>query len=683
MSAPEQASPLELEHLIGYAGLATQSVQAHAVDADSMIYHASALVIIGSQADPHRQSLLRGHTEDVTCLAQSLDGEYLASGQQGGRGERSGDAWVYVWSYAQRVPIYRLQGLKGKAEAVAFSRDNRFIAGSDEERRLLVWDLQNGQLVNGSQHEAPISCIAWGPVLARESRRGAARPSSYKLAVAAGWHVKEVFLHFNVKAMQYEAEATPLALPASGLVRAYASAAYTAGDAFLLAGTQVGELCVFALAQEPPQPPADAPPAAAAPRKSGVFRACVPVSAGAGGVRALALDGDCVWLGAGDGKVKRFRGSDQSWLMEEEGIVEGRVVALSLCADRRSLLAGTSAGHLYSVDAGSLAARVLYTSHTAAVRCVAFSAASSERVASASADGSVRLWDLSSYAVTFSAQRTGQLPTCLVLGGELGGSGALVLSGWEDGAIFCHDPDEQQTPQHTPAAPRAPNGALPARGLAWSIARAHGGGVSALALSETALVSAGRDAKLRVWGLASRQCEAEFSEHTKPITAMLLDVSQPNIVHTCGQDQLVVSFDLRKKRRLTYHALREGQLTAMVQRPQGELELLTATHDGLVFVWDVDEAAPVGMLREPHGQKLNALALSPSGKYLAVCTEQGAQLQVWDVASGEPGTNLAPIAIGGAHSEAVASAAWSPDERQIVSVGRDGLVAVWNWFGAS
>ena len=217
----------------------------------------------GRAAPPHRPPL-------APRRAQSLDGEYLASGQQGGRGERSGDAWVYVWSYAQRVPIYRLQGLKGKAEAVAFSRwarhrarrraavggrgarsacvsrgwvgerpsaapfrpirapfrsarrgrvcrDNRFIAGSDEERRLLVWDLQNGQLVNGSQHEAPISCIAWGPVLARESRRGAARPSSYKLAVGEGQGERRGGGGVSA-AMKRAVSYTHLPLPTKGIV---------------------------------------------------------------------------------------------------------------------------------------------------------------------------------------------------------------------------------------------------------------------------------------------------------------------------------------------------------------------------------------------------------------------------------------------------------------------------------
>lgn len=35
-----------------------------------MVYHASSLVVLASQSDPHRQTLLRGHSAEVVCLAQ-------------------------------------------------------------------------------------------------------------------------------------------------------------------------------------------------------------------------------------------------------------------------------------------------------------------------------------------------------------------------------------------------------------------------------------------------------------------------------------------------------------------------------------------------------------------------------------------------------------------------------------
>jgi WD40 repeat protein len=41
----------------------------------------------------------------------------------------------------------------------------------------------------------------------------------------------------------------------------------------------------------------------------------------------------------------------------------------------------------------------------------------------------------------------------------------------------------------------------------------------------------------------------------------------------------------------------------------------------------------------------------------------------------------APLSVGLAHSNEVCQAHFSPDGKQIVSVGKDACVCVWNWFG--
>ena len=41
------------------------------------------------------------------------------------------------------------------------------------------------------------------------------------------------------------------------------------------------------------------------------------------------------------------------------------------------------------------------------------------------------------------------------------------------------------------------------------------------------------------------------------------------------------------------------------------------------------------------------------------------------------------VAEGWAHSAVVKSVEWSPDERQLVSIGIDACICVWNFFGSS
>jgi WD40 repeat protein len=70
---------LELEHAIGYSGKIVQSVYLHPNGKD-FIYIAGGCIVICDLNDPHQQTFLRGHDNQITCLALSNTGNLLASG---------------------------------------------------------------------------------------------------------------------------------------------------------------------------------------------------------------------------------------------------------------------------------------------------------------------------------------------------------------------------------------------------------------------------------------------------------------------------------------------------------------------------------------------------------------------------------------------------------------------------
>ena len=74
-----------------------------------------------------------------------------------------------------------------------------------------------------------------------------------------------------------------------------------------------------------------------------------------------------------------------------------------------------------------------------------------------------------------------------------------------------------------------------------------------------------------------------------------------------------------------------------------------------------------------ESEELFAIAISNSNKYFAVGGALGV-LRIYDFSSGQF------IHECRAHSGAIAAIAFSPDDKQIVSTGRDGLVAIWNIF---
>lgn len=70
---------MELEHAIGYSGRIVRSVYMHPNGKD-MVYISGGCIVICDINDPHKQSFLRAHDNQITCLAISPDGTLIASG---------------------------------------------------------------------------------------------------------------------------------------------------------------------------------------------------------------------------------------------------------------------------------------------------------------------------------------------------------------------------------------------------------------------------------------------------------------------------------------------------------------------------------------------------------------------------------------------------------------------------
>jgi WD40 repeat protein len=89
-------------------------------------------ILIGEQ---HMQSL-QGHTDCVTSVAFSPDGQILASGSE--------DGTVILWDTATNqpigIPFHQTDSNLG-ITSIAFSPDGRFLASSDYDGIIVVWDV--------------------------------------------------------------------------------------------------------------------------------------------------------------------------------------------------------------------------------------------------------------------------------------------------------------------------------------------------------------------------------------------------------------------------------------------------------------------------------------------------------------------------------------------------------------
>ena len=121
-------------------------------DGQHIIYPLGCTVIV-EDVQTRTQSFLCGHSDNVSCLACSLSGAFLASGQVHCTRHSSSDAScidvvlqvthmgfkadVIVWQFKERELYCRLSLHMVKVQAVTFSPNDKFLAtlgGQDDNR---------------------------------------------------------------------------------------------------------------------------------------------------------------------------------------------------------------------------------------------------------------------------------------------------------------------------------------------------------------------------------------------------------------------------------------------------------------------------------------------------------------------------------------------------------------------
>jgi WD40 repeat protein len=140
---------------------------------------------------------------------------------------------------------------------------------------------------------------------------------------------------------------------------------------------------------------------------------------------------------------------------------------------------------------------LLCENHTEPVLDVSYMNGVSDKFATCSEDGSIRLWDSNDYSVISrcTVQTAGLVfPNCATFTDE------VIISGWNDGKIRSFRV-EGSTPL-------------------WQIDNAHKNGVSALCLSYNSkfICSGGNEGECRVWEIRSRELVSHLKEHTSRVT---------------------------------------------------------------------------------------------------------------------------------------------------------------------
>lgn len=329
--------------------------------------------------------------------------------------------------------------------------------------------------------------------------------------------------------------------------------------------------------------------------------------------------------------------------------INGGVSSLSISSDLMELLCGTCQGDIYRIRTVDLEKIHVAANHTRPVIAVSFYPDESTQFATICSEGRAIMWDASTYAVVASNTVPG-----------VGGTGVcvsddLIITSWEDGRIRAF----------------ANSGTK----CWWQIADAHKSPIRCMSLAKNQkFVATGSDSGVvRIWNIRTRTMVSHIKEHTAAVNGLqLFDDSKHAI--SCSRDRSFFCWDLLSEKRVSTHRQEMGGINDIILTFD-QTGAISVGQERSIGIWDLRSRDPVSRTPNPHG-KGEALTINLSGDGTTFATGgTDGMVKLWDTRRPD-----SSIAEGLGHSSAVAGVCFAPDQKQLVSVGYDGAVFVWNVF---
>jgi WD40 repeat protein len=673
---------------------------------------------------------LYGHTGAVNAVAFSPGGQRLASA--------SDDGTVKLWEAVSGKEVLTLRGHGARVSAVAFSPDGQRLASASDDKTVKLWDASSGnELLTLRGHTTEVRAVAFSPdgkhvASASAVHESALFPGEVKLwAVGSG---KELFtLRGDTRG------ATAVAFSPDG--QRLAAPGWRSGHARLWAVGSGKELKT--LAEHGVYAPLAFSPDGQR-LASASFDRTVKLWEAGGGRELLTLhghtgvvydvafspDGQRLASAGFDKTVKLWDASSGKELLTLRGHASA-VNAVAFSPDGQRLASASDDKTVKLWDAGGGKERWNPLDPTLKLRAAAFSAdgqrqatvgllppftalwdtrsrkmlftqrresdpslvlgvglsPDGQRLATASYDGTVKLWDASSgkelltlrghtdvlVAVAFSpdgqclASASGD--KTVKLWGARSGKELLTLHGHTDMVVaVAFSPDGQCLASASDDKTVKLWDAGGGRELLTL--RGHTNWVTAVAFSPDGqrLASASEDKTVKLWEAGSGKELLTLRGHTNWVTAVAFSPDGQRLA-SASLDSTLKLWDTGSGKELLTLPGNTYGVTAVSFSPDGQ-RLAYAKWDGTAKVWRA------GSVKEPltlrgHTDWVTGVAFSPDGQRLASASvDQTARL--WDTGSGKELLTLR------GHTDSVTAVTFSPDGQRVATAGRDKTIELWD-----
>ncbi|CAD8055927.1 unnamed protein product [Paramecium primaurelia] len=580
---------------------------------------------------------LKGHTDSVSSLTFSSDGQTLASA--------SSDYTIRIWDTKSGKEIMKLLGHTGWVWSIAYSPDGQFIISGSSDNSVRLWDVSFGyQVMKLEGHTGQVYSVQFSPD-GQMIASGSSDTSIRLWDPNSGHQIKQLNGH-------------------EGWIR---SVTFSQLGHLLASGSCDQTIRIWDLKQ---------------------YQEIRKLEGHSDSVQSVAFTPDSQILASGsmDGSIRlwdikngielqKLMGHNNNWIWSVTFSIDGQILA---SASNDTII------RIWDVKSGKNIQRL--EGHTDCVYCLVYSPDGSI-LGSASKDQSIRLWDTKSgREMNMLEGHVGSI--CSV---AFSPDGLVFASGGEDQSIRIWDSKSgkelSKLDGHfgwVQSIAFCPKGQLIASGSSdtsvrlWDLESGkeiqkldgHLSWVYSIAFSvkEDLLASGSEDQSIILWHIKTGKLITKLLGHTNSVQSVAFSRDGLRLA-SASSDNLIKIWDTKLGQEILELNEHNDSVQCVIYSPNGQI-LASAGSDYIIQLWDAISGKDIIKL-EGHTDAVQSIAFYPDGKVLASGSSDQS-IRIWDITTGQEMQKL------DGHAGCVYSIAFSPNGEQLISASEDNSILLWN-----